>query len=389
MQTRQDTPFGAGASLGRWAGVPIRAHWSVGVAFGLFTWVLATVYLPTSRPGQPAAAYWLTGAGTALAFLGTVLVHELAHALMARRYRMPVQRITLWMVGGLTELGGEPPTARADAVIAASGPVVSMVLGAGFAVLAAGSDGHGLLGAGLTWIAAVNMLLGVFNLLPGAPLDGGRLLRALLWWRSGDRSRAAARAAGAGRALGMGLIVIGLIALLLGAYTGAWVGVLGWFVLSGAASERYAIRAETLHGLVVADIMTSTPVVAASWFTVARFLSSVGPQHLAQPVFPVVDLEGQPTGTITLSAVERVPAASRDTTRLSDLTRDGPAWRLTSLETDLAELWLSLHLRGGVAIVVDDGRPIGVVTMSELKRAARFVGLRGTRRDAAPQPDSR
>src|SRR5512141_2154173 len=122
---RRDTPFGMGVPLGRFAGVPVRAHWSVLLALVLFTDILATETLPATRPGQPAAGYWLTGVVTATVLFMSLLAHELAHAITARHYRMRVQRITLWMLGGLTELDGEPPTPRADALVAASGPLTS------------------------------------------------------------------------------------------------------------------------------------------------------------------------------------------------------------------------------------------------------------------------
>ncbi len=377
---QRDTPFGAGLPLGRWAGVPVRAHWSVAAAFLLFAGLLATSYLPVARPGHAPALYWVTGAVTALVFLTTLLVHELAHAVTARHFRMPVKSITLWMLGGLTELGGEPPTPRADALVAASGPLASLALGGGFAVAALLVGGPGLVATSLAWLAVVSVLLGVFNLLPGAPLDGGRLVRALLWWRSGDRAMAAERAARSGRVVGIVLVGLGLLEVLLGYLTGAWLALVGWFIMSGAASERYAVRGERLHGLLVRDVMTATPVVAPDWRTVEEFLTSLDPRQATQPVFPLVDIEGRLSGTLSLSALERVPVSRRAESRLRDVARSRPALLETSPETDLAGLWLSIHLRGGTAVVVEGGRPVGVVTEAELARAARFVDLGGTGR---------
>ena len=177
---RHETPFGTGIPLGHYGGVRVDAHWSVLVIVALLTELLAASVLPDAAPHHSRAAYIGIAAAGAVVFLAGLLAHELAHALVARHYGMPVQRITLWMLGGMTELGGEPPSPRADALVAAAGPATSLVLGGGFAGLA-WLAGGGLLGSALAWLAVVNVFLGVFNLLPGAPLDGGRLLRALLW----------------------------------------------------------------------------------------------------------------------------------------------------------------------------------------------------------------
>jgi len=372
---RRDTPFGMGVPLGSWAGVPIRAHWSVLVALALFTYLLATETLPATRPGHPEATYWLTGVITATVFFITLLVHELAHAVTARHYGMRVQRISLWMLGGLTELDGEPPTPRADALVAASGPLTSLGLGAAFATLNGLLVGPGLAGAALAWLAVVSVLLGMFNLLPGAPLDGGRLLRALLWWRSHDRAQAAERAASAGRVLGSALVGLGFLELLIGAFGGIWLALVGWFIISGAASERYAVRTEKLRGLTVRDVMTPTPAVAAAWWTVQQFLQDLPPEHAAQPVFPLVDHEGRMNGAVTLADLERVPSHQRGSCRMDRVATRTNAPLAVAPGAAVPDLLLALHLRGGTAVVVDAGHPVGVVTESDLVRAAQLADL--------------
>lgn len=378
---RRDTPFGMGVPLGRWAGVPIRAHWSVLVALALFTDILATETLPATRPGQPAVAYWLTGVITAMVFFIALLLHELAHAVTARHYGMRVHRITLWMLGGLTELDGEPPTPRADALVAVSGPLTSLGIGAVFAIMSLLLGGSGLVATAFAWLAVINVLLAVFNLLPGAPLDGGRLLRALLWWRSHDRARAAERAALAGRILGSAMVGLGLLELLVGAYAGIWLALVGFFIISGAASERYAVRTEKLRGLTVRDVMSPTPAVAAEWWSVQQFLQNLPPEHAAQPVFPLVDLDGRTSGAVTLAAMERVPADQRATIRLRDVAPGKNGLLVTTTpDTGVPDLLLALHLRGGIAVVVDAGRPVGVVTDTDLVRAAQLAELGWPRR---------
>jgi Zn-dependent protease len=373
--SRRDTPFGIGVPLGHFAGVPIRAHWSVLVAVALFAGILATGTLPATRPGETVAAYWVTGVLTATLFFITLLLHELAHAVTARHYRMRVQRITLWMLGGLTELDGEPPTPRADALVAASGPLTSLGLGAVFGLLDLLVQHSGLPGAALAWLALTNVLLGVFNLLPGAPLDGGRLLRALFWWQSHDRARAAERAASAGRLLGRILIGLGLFEMLLGAYLGIWLALVGWFILSGAASEAYAVRTERLRGLTVGEVMTPTPTVAPDWWTVQQFVQHLPPEHAAQPVYPLVDLNGGLGGATTIAALDRVPPDQRADTRMRDIAQNRDTLLVVSPDTALPDLLLSLHLRGGLAVVAEGGHPVGVVTDEDLVRAAQLADL--------------
>ncbi len=371
----QDTPFGRGFTLGRWLGVPVRAHWSVLVAVVLFAALLASVQLPSLRPGMSAVAYWVAGAITALVFFGTLMAHELAHAVVARHYGLRVRRINLWLLGGLTELDGELPSPRADALVAGSGPAVSLALGGVFGGLAVAVGGGGLVAPALGWLGAVNVLLGVFNLLPGAPLDGGRLLRALLWWRSHDRVRSAEQAAGAGRVLGMVLIALGLVQALLVNAGGLWTALVGWFIIEAAASERYAGRAERLHGLTVRDAMTATPVVVPGWWTVEQFQERF-PTGTGQVFFPLVDTEGLVSGAVTSTALEMVPAYRADVVRLSEVAPGPRVLLTTSPDDDLSRVLLHLHVRGGLAFVVEDGHPVGVLTEDDLARVARVVGDR-------------
>jgi Zn-dependent protease len=201
--------------LGRVAGIRIGAHWSVLVMVVLIGWLLGAQVLPGLVSREPAAVYWAVAVPGAVAFLAALLAHELAHSLVARRHGVRVTSITLWALGGVSELGGEPPTARADLLIAAAGPATSLAAGAIFGGLAAAvraGGGPAIAVAALGWLAVMNVFLAVFNLLPGAPLDGGRILRAALWMRHGDRARAAQSAAAAGRVLGAVLIAAGMAA---------------------------------------------------------------------------------------------------------------------------------------------------------------------------------
>jgi Zn-dependent protease len=372
MPRSTDTPFGTGFPLGSWKGVAIRAHWSVLIVLGLFAWLLASSLLPVLEPGQAAGAYWAVGVVTATLFLASLLAHELAHAVTARHFGMRVERITLWMLGGMAELDGQPPSPRADALIAGAGPLTSLVVGAVCGALA-WVLGGGLIVAALTWLAEISVILAVFNLLPGAPLDGGRLLRAALWRRYRDRARATRAAASAGRVLGWLLVALGLLEVLAGGPFGLWLALVGWFVITGANSERYSVQAERLRGLAVRDAIGQAPATAGDWWSVQQFLDHLTPQHAGQPGFPLVDVDGRLTGLVTVAGLEKTPPGRRATTLLRDVPSRPPV--TVQPDTPLPELLLSLHLRGGIAVVVQDGRPIGVLNAADLDRAVELTEL--------------
>ncbi|MDP9094662.1 MAG: site-2 protease family protein [Actinomycetota bacterium] len=362
---------GTGIPLGRWRGVPISARWSVLVALAVFADVLATSALPTSRPGHATATYWLAGLLTATIFLITLLAHEFAHALTARHFRIGVRGITLWLLGGFTELDGESPSPRAEVLVAAAGPATSIGLGAMSGALA-WATGSGLLSAALSWLAGISILLGVFNLLPGAPLDGGRVLRGLLWMRYKDRARAARATSQAGRVLGFVLVGLGFVEFFAtGSFAGLWIAIVGWFIVGGATVEGQLAQVEGLRGVHVADVMSLSPPALPEWWTVEQAdHAALG----ASDVFPLVDFGGQATGAITLRDLQRVPLAQRGEIRLRDLVRGR---RLKPLvirpESLLTEIALSLRRSGSVAVVVDEiNRPIGLLTTADLSRATQL-----------------
>ena len=369
--------------LGRFAGIEARAHWSLLFIAFLVAQLLAVGVLPSAVPGLPAAAYWLAGVASAVAFLASVLAHELAHAATARRHDIPVKRVTLWLLGGATELGHEAKTPRAEAAIAASGPITSLVLGGLFAGLTALASGAGLLTATLAWLAGVNLLLGVFNLLPAAPLDGGRLLRAALWRLYGDWTRATYASARAGSVLGALLIAGGLVQVLGGQLFGLWLALIGWFVLSAAAAERISAAAKRLSGRTVRELMTTPPAVAPSWWSVANFIAQADSTLLTSAVIPLVDFDGSPRSLLTLRDLQRVPPDDRDTTRLRDAARSRMPVLTLDPDTPVSDVVLPLRARGGLAVVVEDGGVIGTLTAADVTSAMTLAGLTG--RSEGPQ----
>ncbi|MET8846798.1 site-2 protease family protein [Amycolatopsis sp. NPDC004625] len=222
--------------LGRPAGIDVGAHWSVLPIMALLAGFLARSLLPGAVPGLSPAVYWATGVTGSLVFLASLLVHELSHALAARDRGLVVDGITLWLLGGRTEPDDDPPSPRTAIAVAVAGPVASLAAGAGF--LGVGLLASGIVAPTLTWLGWANLLLATFTLLPGAPLDGGRVLQAVVWRHTGNPRRARAAAARSGHVLGVVLASAGLLQLLwTGSTAGLWPAALGWFLAWCARAE--------------------------------------------------------------------------------------------------------------------------------------------------------
>lgn len=370
--------------LGRIAGVPVGVHWSVLGIFALIAWGLAAERFPLSFPGRPTWAYVAAGVGAALAFFGGLLAHEVSHAIVARRNGVPVEKITLWLFGGMAQLGGEPPSPGAECRIAGVGPLVSFVVALVFGGVAAALGLTGSLGlafGAFAWLGLINLGLAVFNIIPAAPLDGGRLLRAALWRWRGDRLWAAIMAARAGLVLGAGLVAVGLweIFVVRSRFDGIWLVVLGWFLLGAAGVEaRQARVGRTLAGIRVRQVMTPQPFTVPADATVAEFLDGYLFRRRFS-AFPVV-ADGRPEGLVTLTRVEAVPTAERGTVALRALARPMSEVPVVAPDDALTDLLPRVGGRAdGHVLVLDGDRLVGIVSPSDVSRALEHAGLAGRR----------
>jgi Zn-dependent protease len=367
----------ASLRLGRIAGIPIGASWSVLLIAGLVAWSLAGGLLPGLVPGLAPSTYWLAALVATGLFLGSLLAHEVGHALVAQRAGLRVRSITLWLFGGVAQLEEEPASPRDDLRVAIVGPAISLALAVGFGVAAAGLAVLGaptLAVAVVGWLAVGNVALAVFNLIPAAPLDGGRVLRALLWRRHGNRTRAAVTAATAGQVAGGVLMAYGLFGFLTGWGIGSlWTVLIGWFLVGAARQEReQTVVRDGLAGLRVGDVMTPARALAPAWFTVDGFLRD----HVAAwrpggapTALPLRSFDGQPAGVVTVAALESVPPSQRHVVRAGDVAV--PAWAVAVTRPDEPVSRLVGRLRGGsgIAVVVVAGELVGVVTRDDIVRA--------------------
>jgi Zn-dependent protease len=362
--------------LGRLAGVPVRAHWSALGLAALVTALLGTAVLPRAVPGLSHAQYWVMAVATGGMFVVSLLIHEMAHALVARWCGLKVGSITVWGLGGYTELADEAKGPRVELAVAAAGPLASVciaVLGLlTFLVIPGGT----LPASAVAWLSTMNLLLGVLNLLPGAPLDGGRVLHALLWWRSGDRLRADRAAARGGHVIGTTLIAAGLFGTLFWGWLGGlWLMLVGWFIVAGARQElTVKLAGIGLRGLRMREVMTPEPDRAPAWITVEEFVNRVV-LNSRQTVFPVVDLKGAPIGCVSLLALIAVPRERRSGTRIETLPVARRPVQVLQAGDPAAKL-LDQPLRGQLIVVVEDGLLVGMVTAADLDRVVGHALLR-------------
>ncbi len=372
--------------LGRIAGFPVKVHWSVLVILWLFTWSLAST-LPGTVKGYSHAAYWLAGVCGAVVLLASLLAHELAHAVVARRAGVPVGDVTLWLFGGVTTLGGEAKTPKAAFRIAIAGPATSLglaVIFGGLVVVLHDMRAAPIVVGVASWLAVINLLLGLFNLLPGAPLDGGRVLRAVLWRRHGDAVRATVGAAHAGRVVAFILIGLGLAEFLLGGLVGGvWLAFIGWFIFAASREEETRVTTQQVFaGVRVADAMTARPHTAPGWITVDDFIHRyvLGDRHSS---YPVEDRNGSIVGLVTLTQLRDIRPDRRATTSVGDIALPLQAVPTATPQEPLTALLERMAPVGprSRALIVENGHVVGIVTSADVARLVDVYRL------AQPGPD--
>jgi Zn-dependent protease/CBS domain-containing protein len=359
-----------GFSVGQIAGIDILVHWSWLVIFGLLTWSLAEGLFLHDYPSWTRGEAYVAGAVTSLVLFACVLLHELSHSLVARRQGIDVASITLFIFGGVSGLTQEPKRPGQEFVIAIVGPLTSFVLaglfGLGGLVLTGG------IGTAFLYLAAINAALGVFNLLPGFPLDGGRVLRALAWAREGSIVKATQLASRAGKLMAVLLMVGGAIAAVLGAFiTGLWFVVIGWFLFSQAdVSYKQVLARRVLSHIPVRSALSSDFHAVAPGLSLADFLSDyVLTSH--QRTYPVMSGD-RLVGIASLPDLRRFPRAEWHDRTVSEAMT--PSERLSTVapSDDLEKAAESMSSADVHQLpVMEDGRFLGFVTQADIIRMIR------------------
>ncbi len=351
-------------------GIEVGVHYSWLIIFFLLTWSLGGHLFPQMLVGRSAAEYWLLGAIAALLLFVAVLVHELAHSFVARARGLNARSITLFIFGGVSNLGGEAKQPSTEFLVAIVGPLTSFALaGISFVVVAAIQEPRvELVGSYLVFI---NILLGAFNLIPGFPLDGGRVLRAILWTATGSLRRATEIAATVGRVVAWGLFAFGLFLILTpptNIIGGIWMAAIAWFLHNAASSSVQQVVFETrLSKVRAAEIVRSDDATVSPELTIAELVEEhfLPRNRRAMPVA----WEGRLIGMVTLSDITKVPPAERGRVRVGDVMggRDGLVTvRADARVRDAVEL-LAEHEFEQLP-VMDGERFIGMLTRADVMR---------------------
>ncbi len=358
--------------IGTIIGIPIRVHYSWLIVFGLITWSLSTYYFPQAAPDLPAASYWLKGILAAFLLFASVGFHELAHSVVARQYGLPIESITLFIFGGVAQMRGEPPHPKAEFRIAIAGPLSSLFLAGLFFFFSLNTTGG--MNALFAYVARINLILGIFNLIPGFPMDGGRVLRSYIWEKKKDFFYATKRASGIGQKIALFFIFFGIFSVFAGMTGGLWLMLIGWFIYVAAqTSYQQAGLQQALSGLKVRDIMTSDIVTLGSDMTLSEAVDNYFLKY-GYGGFPVVDRKTL-LGILTLKEIKNISRENWGSVKVSEvLMPHNKKWEISPAEEALKALELMMREDKGRIIVTESGSIVGLITRNGIARYLQIMG---------------
>jgi Zn-dependent protease/CBS domain-containing protein len=362
--------------LGRIRGIEIAVHWSWLIIFVLFTWSLALFFFPPLFPNWSVATYWIVGAISTVLLFASVLLHELSHSLVAEAEGIPVTSITLFVFGGVSNIQSEPRTARDEFLMAVAGPASSIVIGVvcyGL-MLALDRIAPETVLAVLLAMAIYNIILGVFNLIPGFPLDGGRVFRSIVWAITGNLWRATTVATIVGQVFAYLFIFVGLFLAISGSLlSGIWLVFIGWFLNNAAAASRQQAELELLlRGVRVGSVMTPNPPAVLAHTTLADFVEQYVLARNARAVPVVSDVDGRILGLVTLQEVRTVPRDEWSRTTVEQVMVPTERLKVATRDEPLVEALRDLSSEDLNQLpVVDRGRLVGLLTRSDVIRYLR------------------
>ncbi len=363
-------------NLGHIFGIPIGLDYSWFLIFALITWSLATSYFPSEFKSWPVAEYWIVGAVTSVLFFISVLLHELGHSVIALRYKVPVRSITLFIFGGIAQIGSEPPSAAAEFWIASAGPLVSFALAAFFGLLQLLTKGMEPILALTQYLAYINGILGLFNLIPGFPLDGGRVFRAIVWGITHNFQRSTRISAALGRGIAFLFIIWGVWQVFGGnIFNGLWIAFIGWFLESAANAQ---LAQQHLHTL-----LEGHTVAQAMGRNYALIPGELSLQHLVDEHilgtgsrFFVVEQLGLPIGLLTIANMNKVARADWLTTTAAQAMTPVDQFHLLRSDSELAQAFEEMNLEGVNQLpVVNDGQVQGILSRESVVSFLRNLQL--------------
>ena len=365
--------FGRSITLFKLFGFAIRIDPSWFIVVVLFTWTFAAQLFPQRLPGLPPLAYLAMGIAAVLGLFGSVILHELSHALTARRFGVEMRGITLFIFGGVAEMTDEPPHPKAELWIAAAGPIASFALalaGFGLTVLATMAGLPVPVVQVVGFLAYINVSLAVFNLIPAFPLDGGRILRSILWAWKGSLRRATRITSRIGAGFGMVLLALGVLRFVLGDFVGGmWLFLIGLFVRNAAQmSYQQLLLRRAFEGEPVSRFMQTDPVTVPRHISVADLVQSYIYRYHFK-MFPVVDDAGRLLGCVTTRQVKELPREEWDRQTVGSLSLQCGPENTVQADTDAMQA-LSTRSRAGLSrlMVVDGDRLLGILALKDLLR---------------------
>lgn len=358
--------------IGTVMGIPIRVHFSWLIVFGLITWSLSTYYFPNAAPELPAASHWVKGALAALLLFASVTFHELAHSFVAKRYKIPIESITLFIFGGVAQIKGEPPHPRAEFRIAIAGPLSSFFLAVLFFLMSMNTVGGTK--ALFSYLAQINLILGVFNLIPGFPMDGGRVLRSAIWSKTKNFFYATQRASVFGKRIALFFILFGIFSIFTGFQGSLWLMLIGWFLYTAAqASYQQSTLQETLSGVKVKDVMVRDIVSLSSLILIDEAVNTYFLRY-GYGGFPVID-GGKFLGIITLKEIKDVPRENWGKVKVADiLVPHDKKWEIFPDDDVMKAIELMIKEDKGRIVVRENDSVTGLITRNGIARYVQIMG---------------
>jgi Zn-dependent protease/CBS domain-containing protein len=355
--------------IARIAGIDIGIHYSWILIFIVITWSLAEGYFPVEFPGWGVLTYWLTAGLAAILLFVSVLLHELAHSLVAKSRGMPVKNITLFLLGGVSNLESEPEKPGIEFVVAIVGPLASVALaaifwGASLFIFTTSEPAK----ATLNYLVTVNILLAAFNILPGFPLDGGRVLRSLIWGTTNDLRKATNIATMVGQVFGWLMIAAGILLALTGnLMNGIWLAFIGWFLNGAAEASRRELELRTLWlNVKVASVMNDRPETIEPNSPVEKLVNEVYIRRGLRST-PVVE-DGRLLGMITLSDIKKIAAEAWHSTPVSSIMTRQPLKTVTPDDSMSTAVQLMAENNLDQLPVVSGDRIVGLLGRADIIR---------------------
>lgn len=363
----------ASIKLGKIGGIPIGLHYSWFLIFILITWSLSSGYYPDLYPQLTGIAHMSMAVITSLLFFASVLAHELGHSFVALRNQIPVRAINLFLFGGVAQIEQEPKSAGAEFRIAIAGPLVSLILAVVFGALWLLDQQIPFLAAPSLYLMRINLMLALFNMIPGFPLDGGRVLRAIVWWRTKDLRKATQIASISGQIFAFGFIGVGIFTAINGELmNGLWLAFIGWFLQNAAATAYAQINLqEVLSGVKVSQAMSRDCTQVSALTPVSQLVNE---QVLAQgrQCFFIGDL-GNPVGYITLQEITNLPQSKWGFTSAQQIMVPITSQKTVDVDTELLSALQRMENGQVTHVPVSEGDEIvGLISKDQVLRYLRL-----------------